>query len=81
MFSIDMGSISMGMLRNAQSVATGMVCLIRCLFPCQFADFRFADWETNEICGFAFCGLINSLADLGFADWHTSEMCGIAVVD
>jgi hypothetical protein len=55
MFSIDMGSISMEMLRNAQSVATGMVYLIRCLLaslpifdlrtgtPMKFADMLFAD--------------------------------------
>jgi hypothetical protein len=22
-----------------------------CLFPCKFADLRFADWDTKEICG------------------------------
>jgi hypothetical protein len=23
------------------------------LDPCKFADLRFADWDTKEICGFA----------------------------
>ncbi len=29
-----------------------------CFFPCKFADLRFAEWDTKEICGFAICGLI-----------------------
>ncbi len=29
-----------------------------CFILCNFADLRFADWETKEICGFAICGCI-----------------------
>ncbi len=38
----------------------------QCFFPCEFADLRFPDWDTKEICGVAICGLI--IADLIWPD-------------
>jgi hypothetical protein len=39
------------------------------VFPQKFADLRFADGDTKEICGFAICGLI--LANVRICDLRT----------
>ncbi len=52
------------------------------LFPCKFANQRFADWDINEIRGFAICGFIyNKFADSQFADQYTSETYRFAIAE
>ncbi len=48
------------------------------LYTCKFADLRFADWVTKEICGFAICGLIMTF--LRISDLRTGTPQKVAYV-
>jgi hypothetical protein len=39
-----------------------------CFFPCKFADLRFADCHTSEICGFFIAEKAQEFVDLRFVD-------------
>ncbi len=50
----------------------------------KFADWRVADWNSKEICGFAICGsTINNCAfeALHLAGWHSYEIFGFVIAD
>ncbi len=48
------------------------------LFPCKFANWRFADWDTEEICGLIItnlriCDLRNEPKNLRICDLRTNK--------
>ncbi len=44
-----------------------------CFFSCKFADLRFVDWDTKDICGFAVCGMSPRIC--GFTKMRFAEIC------
>jgi len=51
-------------------------------FSLKFADLRFADWDTKEICGIAICELI--IANMRICDLRTGtsrRICALVIAE
>jgi hypothetical protein len=55
------------------------ICDLRTGTQRKFADLRFADWHTSDICGFAIVECAQEFLNLRLGDWDTKKICGFAI--